>query len=326
MNTKDKIIKFLKDNNKASVETLRKEFSISRQIIHRHLKDLTKDGLVSRVGTPPIVFYVLSHKEKFPKLNVPLEEEQYLEKNYLWISPRGEMFFGANGFVRWVKSINQEKQLQTLVNEFINVRKKANEHIKKNSLIEATFKLESIFDSVNLQKLYYLDFYALPKFGKTPAGQLVLYSKQAQQEQLIIELVHRAKGPINEIIKEYSMDAVAFIPPTIKRQVQFLKVLENRLSLNLPKIELVKAYKGQIPIAQKTLSKLEQRIENARESIYIKDTKARYKNVLLVDDAVGSGASMNEVAKKLLEQNVAERVYGFAFVGSYKGFDVISEV
>lgn len=326
MSTKDKIIKFLKKNNKASVETLRKEFSISRQIVHRHLKEFIEDGLVSKVGTPPTVFYILAQKEKLPKFDLPKDKMHFLEKNYLWISPGGEMFFGVEGLVRWAKSVGQENQLDLLVNEFIKIREEVNEQIQEDDLIGATFKLNSTFDSVNLQKLYYLDFYALPKFGKTPTGQLVLYSKQAQQEQLIKELVIRAKNPINSLIKKHSIDAVAFIPPTIKRQVQFLKVLEDRLSLNLPKIELVKAYKGQIPIAQKTLSKLGQRIKNARESIYIKNDRVGYRNVLLIDDAVGSGASMNEVAKKLVEQDVAERVYGFALVGSYKGFDVISEI
>ena len=96
--------------------------------------------------------------------------------------------------------------------------------------------------------------------------------------------------------------------------------------LKLPKIDLVKAYRGEIPIAQKTLSKLEDRIENARSSIFIKNTKAKYETVLLIDDAVGSGASINEVARKLKEENIAKKVVGVAIVGSYKGFDVISEV
>lgn len=48
--------------------------------------------------------------------------------------------------------------------------------------------------------------------------------------------------------------------------------------------------------------------------------------LLLIDDAVGSGATLNETAKKLKQMGIAKRVYGFAVVGSLKGFEVIREV
>ncbi len=47
---------------------------------------------------------------------------------------------------------------------------------------------------------------------------------------------------------------------------------------------------------------------------------------MIVDDAIGSGASMNEVAKKLKIEIGVEKVIGFCLIGSYKGFDVIREI
>lgn len=102
--------------------------------------------------------------------------------------------------------------------------------------------------------------------------------------------------------------------------------MKKLLAINLPEVNFVKAYRGEVPVAQKTLSKLEQRIENAQGTIFIKDAFKRYEKLLLIDDAVGSGASLNETAKKLKEEKVAKTVIGFAIVGSYKGFDVISEI
>ena len=102
--------------------------------------------------------------------------------------------------------------------------------------------------------------------------------------------------------------------------------MEKKIASKLPRIELVKAYIGDIPVAQKTLSKLEDRVINARGSIFIKNETKHYKTVLLVDDAVGSGATMNETAVKLKQTGVAKRVIGLAVVGSYKGFDVIREI
>ena len=48
--------------------------------------------------------------------------------------------------------------------------------------------------------------------------------------------------------------------------------------------------------------------------------------MLLIDDAVGSGATLNETAKKLKQQFGVAQVFGYAVVGSLKGFPVISEV
>jgi hypothetical protein len=41
---------------------------------------------------------------------------------------------------------------------------------------------------------------------------------------------------------------------------------------------------------------------------------------------VGSGATMNEIALKLKDQYLAKEVFGLAITGSYKGFEVISEL
>ena len=51
-----------------------------------------------------------------------------------------------------------------------------------------------------------------------------------------------------------------------------------------------------------------------------------FNNILLIDDAVGSGATLNEIAKQLKNKNIAKSITGRALVVSFKGFDVISEV
>ena len=40
----------------------------------------------------------------------------------------------------------------------------------------------------------------------------------------------------------------------------------------------------------------------------------------------GSGATMNEIALKLKEKKLAKEIIGLAITGSYKGFEVISEL
>lgn len=104
-----------------------------------------------------------------------------------------------------------------------------------------------------------------------------------------------------------------------------MKELEKHLRLSLPSVSVVKV-KTPIIIPQKTLSKLEDRVENARRTIIVDETKT-YTNILIVDDAVGSGATLNETAQQLKKQEVCRgKIIGLAITGSFKGFDVISEV
>ena len=58
------------------------------------------------------------------------------------------------------------------------------------------------------------------------------------------------------------------------------------------------AYPGKIRVAQKTLGKLEERVRNAKETIFVDKINSRFNNLLLIDDAVGSAATLNETAKK----------------------------
>lgn len=80
-----------------------------------------------------------------------------------------------------------------------------------------------------------------------------------------------------------------------------------------------------MPSLEKTLKKLSDRIENANETFIVNSTTS-VKNVLLIDDAVGSGASINQIAQKIKERKMAKKVIGFAITGSLNDFDVISEV
>ena len=84
--------------------------------------------------------------------------------------------------------------------------------------------------------------------------------------------------------------------------------------------------KTEVIVPQKTLNKLADGIENARNTIFVDDVN-QYNNILLIDDAVGSGATMNETAAKIRAKNICRgKIIGLAITGSAKGFDVISEV
>ena len=57
------------------------------------------------------------------------------------------------------------------------------------------------------------------------------------------------------------------------------------------------------------------------------DDAQKYNNILLIYDVTGSGATLNETAKKIITQGIAQKVYAFTITGSAKAgvFDIISE-
>ena len=71
-------------------------------------------------------------------------------------------------------------------------------------------------------------------------------------------------------------------------------------------IDPVKIEKLKTPIIvpQKTLSKLQDRIYNAKNSMIVTE-KSSFNHILLIDDAVGSGATLNEIAFQLKDKNIA---------------------
>jgi predicted amidophosphoribosyltransferase len=103
-----------------------------------------------------------------------------------------------------------------------------------------------------------------------------------------------------------------------------MKYLDNHLHIDLPRLKIQKIT-GYIPVPQKSLSKLDERIRNAENTFTI-NSQVSYKKVLMIDDAVGSGSTLNQIAGKLKQKQIAKKITGLAIVGSFKGFDVITDV
>ena len=177
---------------------------------------------------------------------------------------------------------------------------------------------------VGLDRLFYLDFYAIERFGKTPLGTLMHYAKQGQNKAMMKEISQEIENRIVNMMRDYDVDAVAFVPPTIPRKTQIMSMLEKHLNLNNPLFKIDKI-KTPIIIPQKALSKLFERVANAKNTFVVPLQKP-VNHLLLIDDAVGSGATMNEIALKIKEKGLAKQVFGIAITGSYKGFEVISEL
>lgn len=321
-NTRNRIVEYVRENNQLRAHELARLLNISGTAIHKQLKSLINSGELEKIGRPPKVYYVLGSKNINKNISVDPALLREINANYLYISPTGESKNGWDGFLTWCEKTKQDP-IKT-ANEYITTLNKFNKS-KKDNLINGMPKMKNTFKNVYLDRLYYLDFYSIERFGKTKLGQMLLYAKQSQNTNLINQLIEQVRPKILKIIKQNAIDGVLFIPPAVKREVQFMKELEKQLALPIRALTVTKI-KTEIVVPQKTLSKIEDRIENAKKTIIVDDRNA-YKNILLIDDAVGSGATMNETAKQIKNSNlVNDEVIGLAITGSFKGFDVISEV
>ena len=323
MSTSDKIIAFIKEKGQVKGLDIASHLGITRQALFKHLPKLLASGVITKIGKPPKVFYFINKKIE-PSRDYILSEEikKKIIQNFLVITPAGEKKEGLEGFVYWCDKYNLP--IEKTAVEYVRTLSKYSDY-QKNGYINGTSKLINSFKDVYLDEVLYLDFYSIERFGKTKLGQLLLYAKQSQNVSLMKEIIEIIRPKIEQIIKIFKIDGIGFIPPTVKREKQLIKFFEKELSGNLRKLEITKI-STPISIPQKTLNKLEDRIENARNTIVVSDDSS-FSNILLIDDAVGSGATLNETAKKIRNKKICSgKIIGLAITGSFKGFDVISEI
>ncbi len=291
-------------------------------MIHRHLKSLLEDGLIKKNGKAPEVFYSAINKKNKKEYIFSDKIKNVLDKEFYFIDPKGLEFFGSNGFVVWCQ--NRGFNIRKKSEEFLKIYKKYKK-VRKNNLLDASSKIQKTFGKKQcVKKLFYYDFYSIEIFGKTKIGQRLLYAKQSQDKKRIQEIAKKIKESLDKLIEVEKIDSVVFVPPTVPRGIQFMKILEKSLKLKLPKIK-VKKIISDIRVPQKTLKKLKDRVENADNTFWVEEN-INFKNILIIDDAVGSGASINQIACKIKKNNDVKKIVGFATTGSLNDFEVISEV
>jgi len=330
-NTRDRVIEYIVSNRQARVDDLVKFLGLSHVAIHKQLRWLIDNGILQKAGKPPLVFYTLIPKSdvyESQQPHFPKDILDAIEANFLSITPDGRLLYGVEGFIYWANLYQKNKPLLSLAQNYKKIIEEKKRYVMPDGWIDATIKLTSTFKESYVDRLLYQDVYSYPIFGRTKLAKLVMHAKQSESKSLIDQIAAIVKPVIEKIIKKYDIDAIGFIPPTVPRPLQFMDEFQANLNLPLSKIDIVKVMAGEIPIPQKTLAKLEERILNARSSMYLRHTREpSYANVLLIDDVAGSGASFNETASKLKGVRIGHnRIIAFATVGNIKGYDVIRQI
>lgn len=322
-----KALEFLFHNNEnLSIDQMAKAWGCSLSLAKKNIKKFVDNGDVVKQGLPPQkIIYKLVFEDNVNDLSD--EQKQILDKYYAYVTPDGQFLKGFSGFLYWAKNKSGRLDVKSLAQEYLDIRKKFYNDKNRVFLIDATEKINQVFkDDIKLTKLFHRDFDSLPIFGKTYLSQMIRIAKAGRTNTAVMTyIVDNIRDSIQYIIKTYNIDAIGFIPPTVMRKTQLMTFISKKLRIDLP-VVLISKNTGLAPIQQKSLKKIEDRILNASKNIIISNSNT-YNNILLIDDVTGSGATLNETAKKLLNQKLARKVYGFTITGSAKAndFDVISE-
>ena len=325
--TNEKAFDFLFEYiDQATIDDLARVWGVSVNSAKKYVKKFVDESILKKFGTPPkkiIYTYALQKND----ILFSSEQKEIIERYYIYTTPDGRLLEGMKGFVYWAKNKSGRKDIVKLAEEYINTRKKYYDDRVGVLMIDATEKLQHVFnDDVYIEKLFHRDFDALPVFGKTALSQMVRTAKSGHANRILMKkIVEKIQESVNMIISQYNIDCIAFIPPTVARKTQLMTFISKNLNVPFKKILFSKA-KTLIPIQQKSLKKIEDRILNAQKTIIVSG-KNTYKNILLIDDVTGSGATLNETAKKIIAQGMAQKVYAFTITGSAKAgvFDIISE-
>jgi predicted amidophosphoribosyltransferase len=312
-----KILSLVEVKESITAKELREELGVSQVLVHRHLKTLCAQNKIKKIGSAPRVFYVPVRKQK----KVSFIKSEIIHENWLEILPNGEFIFGEDGFVQWCCKRKSDVHQKAKEYEKMFHQK---ESYKEKGLIDATQKIITSFDQNYLEKIWYVDFYSWEIFGKTLLGKLILYAKQNSDEVLMKKIVEKVQYPIESLIIREKFDMIGIIPHSVSRKKDFLATTMQFLRLDLkPKQIFMKIFQEHV-VAQKTLKSKEERQMNAEETLFLKDEMIP-KKILLIDDACGSGATLNIAAQKIRQKFPNTIVYGLTFVGSMNGFEVINE-
>ncbi len=301
-------------------------WNISVSSAKKYIKQFVDDDTLNKFGTPPqkIIYSLSATKNKY---DFSSEQIKIIEKHYTYTTADGQLLKGVAGFIYWAENKSNRTNIKDLAQEYIDLRQKFYHQQSKVILIDASDKLKNIFpENVYTKKLFHRDFDALPIFGKTNLSQMVRVAKSGHRNKVLMtNIVNEIQDSVDKIISKYDIDCLGFIPPTVIRKTQLMTFIANKLAYSCDKITISKV-KTLVPVQQKSLKKIEDRILNAKKTISIDDNN-KYENILLIDDVTGSGATLNETAKKIIDQNIAKNIYAFTITGSAKAgvFDIISE-
>ena len=276
--------------------------------VTKYIAELLADGYITKSGNPPHVSYKV----------VPYASE-IIQESFMYRDGNITLF-GIEGFWKWSEKVLKEYSDE----EKVKIYEDAYREYQKMKGLHGYYTIDLKIEDVVLDGLFCINLYNMPiKDGitkRTKSAHLFEIVKGSGNKEKLSKKVEYFYDDIKNIIsfvEEKNIEAVSFIPPTANRPVQVMKLLRKYFEkFTIPTVEIKRNFTDPTGsrIEQKHIGSVERRIENARET-YNPILGKEYESVLLVDDLIGSGATINEVARKIKEKGIAKKVYAMGLVG-----------
>ena len=203
MSTESKIIQILKESQEIRLSDLVEITGASRQMVHRAIKTLLEKGLVQKVGSAPKTFYRLNQSRLGKAHQIGEADQKFLLEHFFIVTETGSRLTGVDALIHWCN--RQKLPIEKTASEFIATRKKYLAYFQPNGLIDGSEKIRATkgFERIGLDIIYYLDFYAIERFGKTRLGTLLHLAKQGQNKKLMDEIIELSRDRINKLVTDY---------------------------------------------------------------------------------------------------------------------------
>ena len=317
-NTKQKILDLLQ-GQRLSPADLRQILGVSASVVHGHLKSLLKEGLIQKFGSAPRVFYKIRERSAV----------DVIEDSFVFQDSLGELHTGMDGFRLWsergLKNVSFEDKIVRYADRITTM-----ESNKRDGVFDLTGKLQKIIavgEKKHLERMVCLSLRTVRDFSRTKMGVYIDVVKNFYRKEVVEELLDHAVPLIIAYAKKQKVNAVGFIPPTRKRDHQIMTLLQKRFQkgpLRVAILPIQKIRTNGVAREQKTIRDLKDRIYNADHTFSLSPYTYphNYKRILLVDDLIGSGSTLNQVAKLLKERGFEGQVFGLGIVGDELGYSV----
>ena len=337
MNTSFHLLKsirsLLQDWEKRKLSQIAEALSISRPTANKYLKELLQNWEISKIWSGAHSTYLIPQVDKeggktdflsIHKNPFPYEEAKLLDEKFFKYDSDGRILKWVEGFLLRCKK--RDLNPKDKISAFDAINQQINHYRTQCGLLNVTnqFKIKHQYSA--LDELFYADAYTRAEFGRGALSEQMFVAKQHQDKQQLKNLISLFYRNLECLLTTFDIDAIALTPPSISRKVQILDLVDQLLDPSIPRIPLIKYSPSKILIPQKSLKRPEDRIQNAKNTIFIREEDIHYNTVLLIDDFVGSGATLNETAIKLKTAWV-KKIIGFAFFGNLDlKYEVINEM
>jgi len=296
---------------------LHKITNISRQRIHSQLKSLLLSNQIIRKGRSPLTYYSLNtggQQSSSTVLELSENQRETLDQDFLIIKRQGTQVTGQRAVCDYAQEHNLNPQL--VAEQFVEARdqQKQKAGIDQGNSIDQLDQLEQKqnVETGVIERYQCADFSSLDKFGPTAMAKKVHAAKTSENAVLQLEIFKQTERQIHEMITEHGVEAVAFVPGSTAAGKKFIRQWQEALDLPLPHVNLVRVAEDP-GVPQKAISLQVDREDYAQRTLVPGDHR-RFKHILLLDDRIISGTTINQAAKSLIKEDVAQRVSAYTLL------------